>query len=213
MIAAASAASRVVDVGRIGLRPAADRRSRFVGPGSEAKFDRRHSCHLLFAQALIAVHTAHHRVDRRHRRDRVGDHAALAHRRHRLKIGERRVAVVHAVGSRATVGHHVHAELAARRLDRDVHLPGRHPDALGDQFEVVDQGFHRAAHDLGDVFLRVAKTVGPEFEVGRPSQLLVGEHHRSWLEPVDALLDDLERLPHLPHPDHVAAVRITLVGR
>ena len=44
----------------------------------------------------------------------VGDHAALTHRRHRLQVRERRIAVVHPVGPGAAVGHHVHAELAPR---------------------------------------------------------------------------------------------------
>ena len=59
---------------------------------------------------------------------------------------------MHTVGSCAAVGDHVHAEFAARRLDRDVHLTGRHSNALGDDLEVVDQSLHRVAHDLGDVF-------------------------------------------------------------
>ena len=71
------------------------------GPGSSGRGPSRSStrvtCAISSSRKRSSVHSAHHRVDRRHRRDRVGDHAALAHRRHRLQIGERRVAVVHAV--------------------------------------------------------------------------------------------------------------------
>ena len=86
----------------------------------------------------------------------------------------------------------MHAELAAWRLDGGVHLPGRHPDALGDEFEVVDQTLHRGAHDLGDVFRGVAQAVGPKFQVGRPSQFLVRDHHRAGLESLQALAGDLQ---------------------
>ena len=41
------------------------------------------------------------------------------------------------------VGDEVAADLAARRLDRDVRLARRHLEALGEQLEVVDQRFHR----------------------------------------------------------------------
>ncbi len=95
-----------------------------------------------------------------------------------LQVRERRVAVVHAIGPGAAVADHVHSQLAARRLHGDVHLAGGNPDALGDQLEVVDQGLHRTAHDLGDVLGGVAESVGPELEVGGPRQLLVGDHHR-----------------------------------
>ncbi|CFR85093.1 Uncharacterised protein [Mycobacterium tuberculosis] len=58
---------------------------------------------------------------------------------------------MHPVGAGATVADHVYAELTTGGLHRDVDLARRHPDALGDQFEVVDQRFHRGAHDFGDV--------------------------------------------------------------
>src|ERR1044072_992736 len=68
----------------------------------------------------------------------------------------------------AAVGHQVRAELAARRLDRGVDLPGRHLEALGDQLEVVDQGLHRLAHDLLDVLERVAHAVAADGQLRGP---------------------------------------------
>ena len=61
-------------------------------------------------------------------------------------------------GLRRAVGDEVAAELAARALDRHVDLAGRHPEALGDELEVVDQRLHRGVqlvprrqHDLAVV--------------------------------------------------------------
>src|SRR6185312_15850756 len=116
---------------------------------------------------------------------------------------------MHPVGPGAAVADHVHAELPARRLDRHVHLAGRNPDALGDQFEVVDQGLHRAAHDLGDVLWRVAHAVGAHLQVGRPGDLAVLDHGRARPQLVQALLDDLDRLPHFFDANDVAPVGIT----
>ena len=105
-------------------------------------------------------------------------------------------------GPGAAVADDVRAELAARRLDRGVDLPGRHPEALGDQLEVVDQRLHRGVHDLLDVLERVAHAVRAERELRRPGDLRVVDHHRAGLEPVEHLLDDLERLAHLGDLDH-----------
>ncbi|SKV81114.1 Uncharacterised protein [Mycobacteroides abscessus subsp. massiliense] len=58
---------------------------------------------------------------------------------------------MHTVGPGSTITDHMDPELAARRLDGDVHLPGRHADPLGHQLEVMDESFHRRTHDLGDV--------------------------------------------------------------
>src|SRR6201996_3570596 len=77
--------------------------------------------------------SSHDGIDAGDRRDHVGDHAALAHCGHSLQVGERRIPVVHPVRPGAAVADHVHTQLAARRLDGDVDLPGRYPDALGDQ--------------------------------------------------------------------------------
>ena len=43
-----------------------------------------------------SVHASHHQVDTGDRGDHVGDHAALAHRGHRLQIRERRITEMHA---------------------------------------------------------------------------------------------------------------------
>ena len=112
-----------------------------------------------------------------HRGDHVGDHAALAHRGDRLQIRERRIPVVHPIGAGAAVADHVHAELAARRFDGDVDLARRNPDAFGDQFEVVDQRLHRAAHDLRDV-LRASCPCRPGPPSGRPARRSCGP--RPW---------------------------------
>src|SRR6516225_1325556 len=141
-----------------------------------------------------SVDASHDGVDGGDGGDGVGDHAAFAGGRDGLQVGEGGVAVVHPVGSGAAVGDHVHAEFAAGRFDGEVDLSGRHADAFGDQFEVVDQPFHGVAHDLGDVFGGVAQPVGAQFQVGGPGQLLVGQHHRArcGLQSVDALADDLQ---------------------
>ena len=73
---------------------------------------------------------------------------------------------------------------------------------------MVDQPLHRGAHDLGDVFRRVAQAVRAEFQIRRPGQLLVGDHHRTRLQSLQALFDDLQRLLHLADPDQVAAVAV-----
>jgi hypothetical protein len=105
----------------------------------------------------------------------------------------------------------VHAEFATRRLHRGVDLAGRNPDSFGDQLEVVDQCFHRGAHDLRDVLLRIAQAVGTDLQVGGPGDLAVLDHDRARLQLLQALLDDLERLSHLFDANDVAPVRITAV--
>ena len=55
---------------------------------------------------------------------------------------------------------------------------------------------------------------GPEGQLGRPGDLLVGHHGRPRLEAVEALLDDLQRLAHLLDADQVAGVVVAVrVGR
>ena len=95
------------------------------------------------------------------------------------RLLKRRVAEVRAVGARAAVGDQVHAQLAARVLDRLEHLAGRDPEALGHQLEVVDQRLHRGAHDLADVVERVAHAVGADGQLRGPGDLLVLDHHRA----------------------------------
>ena len=92
----------------------------------------------------------------------------------------------------------VHAELALGRLHRRVRLAGRDPEALGDQLEVVDQGLHGGAHDLLDVVEGVADAVRAERELRGPGDLLVVDHDRARLQPVQALLDDPQRLRASP---------------
>ncbi|CAM5605701.1 hypothetical protein SVIOM74S_05845 [Streptomyces violarus] len=53
---------------------------------------------------------------------------------------------------------------------------------------------------------------GPERQLGGPGDLLVGDHDRAGLEPVQALLDDPQRLAHLLQADQEAAVGVAAVG-
>src|SRR3954454_5118699 len=170
-------------------------------------------CSWMSSQATSsAIHSPHDGVDRGDRGDDVGDHAALAHRGRGLQVDETGVAHVDAPGPGAAVADHVVAELAAGRLDRHVDLPGRHPETLGDQLEVVDQGLHGLAHDVLDVLEGVAHAVGAEVELGGPGDLAVLDHDRSGLEPVEPLLDELERLADLGHAHQVAAPGVAGVG-
>ena len=52
----------------------------------------------------------------------------------------------------------------------------------------------------------------PSDELRRPGDLLVLDHDRARLEPVQRLLDDLQRLVHLGHADQVAAPGVAGVG-
>ena len=118
-------------------------------------------------------------------------------------------------GPRPAVRHQVDAELAARVLDGLEHLTGRHPEALRDQLEVVDQGLHRGAHDLPDVVQRVAHAVRADRHLRRPGHLLVRDHdgtRAQLLQAVERLLHDPHRLVALLDPDHEAAPRIGSVG-
>ena len=90
------------------------------------------------------------------------------------------------------IGDQVVAELAARRLHRDVDLAGGHRKPLGDQLEVVDQRLHGLSHDLADVLQRVAHPVGAAGQLGRPCDLGVRHHHRAGLQLVQALRHDPE---------------------
>ena len=67
-----------------------------------------------------------------------------------------------AVRPDATVRNKVAAELAAGSLNGLVHLASRHPEALGDNLEVMDESFHRLAHDMANVLIRIALTVGAQ---------------------------------------------------
>ena len=118
-----------------------------------------------------------------------------------LKLGSRKCARYGRVPPSETS---VAAELALGRLDRRVGLARRHPEALGDQLEVVDQRLHRGAHDLADVVEAVAQAVAADGQLRRPGDLLVLDHDRlalGALQPVERLLDDLQRLVHLVDAD------------
>jgi DNA-binding SARP family transcriptional activator/tetratricopeptide (TPR) repeat protein/Mrp family chromosome partitioning ATPase len=108
------------------------------------------------------IDTADARIDARDRGDHVRDHAAFAHCWYRLQMTERRIAEVNAVGPGSALADHVSAELTARRLNRHVRLAGRNPESLGHKLEVVDERFHRLAHDVRDVVGGGADAVGSE---------------------------------------------------
>ncbi|KPC73206.1 hypothetical protein ADL26_13725, partial [Thermoactinomyces vulgaris] len=133
------------------------------------------------------------RVERGPARDDVREQAAFGERGDRLQVDEGGLSHVDAERPRAAVGDGVDAEFAAWGLDGGVHLPGRDPEALGDELEVVDQRLHRLAHDVPDVVEAVAHAVGAEGKLGGPGDLLVGHHDRARPQPVQALLDDPQR--------------------
>src|SRR5579863_8065606 len=72
----------------------------------------------------------------------VGDQFAAHHVRQRTQIAEGWRAHLAAIRPRAAVAHQVEAKLAARRLDRLVHLPLGDAHALGDELEVMDERLH-----------------------------------------------------------------------
>ena len=98
-------------------------------------------------------------------------------------------------GFAGAVGHEVAADLAARRLDRDVGLARRHAEALGEQLEVVDQRLHR----LVDAGARRRRDLAVLHAV-------VAERH-----PLDALAHDLHRLEDLVEPDPVAVEHVAVL--
>src|SRR5204862_6384886 len=87
-------------------------------------------------------------------------------------------------------GHDEAGGLTARRLDRRVHLAGRHTEALGDQLEVVNQRLH----------------AGGQLVAGRQGDLAVVGYVGALGQAVERLLDDPERLAHLLHAHAVAVV-------
>ena len=139
-----------------------------------------------------AVDASQDRVEHRQVLDQVGDVAAHAHVAKRLEVDERGVADVDSGGLRRAIRDHEAAQLSARPLDRVVGLARRHPEALGDQLEVVDQGLHR----------------GGELVARRQHHLAIVGDPRALGEPVERLLDDPHRLAHLLHPDAVAVVAV-----
>src|SRR5690606_18283421 len=131
----------------------------------------------------------------------------------RLEVDEGRFSHVDAEGPGAAVGYGVDAEFPAGGFDGRVDLPGGDAEAFGDQFEVVDEGFHGLAHDVPDVVETVAHAVGAEGELGRPGDLLVLDHDRAGLEFRQALLDDLEALADLLEAEEVAGPGVGAVVR
>src|SRR6185436_18749314 len=147
--------------------------------------------------APSAVNLTHQRVQRADDRDQVGDVRALHGRRRRREGGERGGAEFHPPRPGPSVGDDVAAELAPRRLDGDVDLALGNAIALRDDLEMVDYGLHRGVqllarrqHDLA-----VVRDPGLAFQA---------------LEAIEALLDDLDRRPHLLDPDAVAVVRVSV---
>src|SRR5699024_6490709 len=102
-----------------------------------------------------SVYASHDRVDTGERDHHIGDHAAFGHHRSSLQVHKGRIAEVRAVRSRAAIGDDMTCDLAARRLDGHIRLPGGHPESLGDDLEMVNKGFHGLAHNVFDVLGRV----------------------------------------------------------
>src|SRR6266567_7436935 len=100
----------------------------------------------------------------------------------------------------AAVGDEIDPELALRRLDRGVDLAGRDVEALSVQFEMMDQGFHRALH----------------LAAPRRHDLVVRIHHgplplrRAQL--LQTLFHDPHRLAHFFHADAVTVVAVAVLA-
>ncbi len=97
----------------------------------------------------------------------------------RGQVGEAGRPEVHAERLVGAIGHQVTAELALGRLDRGIGLAGRHAEAFGKQFEMVNQRFHVILH----------------FLAGRRDDLEILQHHVAGVlpQPVHALQDDPAR--------------------
>src|SRR5581483_11256155 len=142
------------------------------------------------------VHLAHHWVDAGDDRDGVGHQRAGDHRLHRLQVVEGRTTDVQTHRLPGPVRHEVAADLTSRRLDRDVRLPGRHAETLGEELEVVDQCFHRLVDALA--WRRCDLAV---------LHAIVARWHA-----LDALPHDLDRLDDLVEPDQVPVVAVAVLG-
>ena len=115
-----------------------------------------------------------------------------------LQVVHRRRTRAHAPRAVVAVRNDVVAELAARTLDRLVHVAGRNAEALADDLEVVDQRFHRERDRL----------------FRRRRDLRVVDHHRARrVEPLAHLPDDAHRLVHLVEPHQEARVGIAFGAR
>src|SRR5262249_50894238 len=103
---------------------------------------------------------------------------------------EARIAHVDARRLRRAVRADKAAQLAADSLDRVVDLAWRHPEALGDELEVVDQRLHARR----------------ELVSRRQCDFAIRSDVRAIAKAVKRLLDDLHRLVELGVPDPVAVV-------
>ena len=122
-----------------------------------------------------------------HDDDGVGQEAAAHHQRQALQVHEARPPDVHPVGLGPAVGHQVAAELAAGGLDGHVDLALGHPEALGEDLEVVDQRLHRLV----------------DAAAGRRRDLLVLDAVVAGRHLLDDLADDPDRLADLVEADRV----------
>src|ERR671927_1622655 len=114
-------------------RPRVERSAQAPVPAEPARPDAE------IASDVSAIHLPHDGVERADDRDQVGDERVAHAGRGRLQRDERRRAELDAPRLRPAVGDDVAAELAARRLDRDVDLAFRHAVPFGHDLEVVDE--------------------------------------------------------------------------
>src|SRR6516225_5440786 len=104
------------------------------------------------------------------------------------------------VGLVAAVRDEIDAELALGCFHRGIDLAGRHVDAFGVEFEVVDQRFHRALH----------------LAASWREDLVVLDRHRPLAlrrpQLLDALPHDAHGLTHLFHADAVPVVAVAVLA-
>src|SRR5262249_51658865 len=141
----------------------------------------------------LSVDVSKNDVDGADGGDDVGDQASFAHFGKSLQVRERGGTHVYAIRFSRTVADHVITHLTARRFHRLVHLAGRNSEALGDDLEVIDQGFHLRLHFLA---------VGQD-DFGR------GRFDRAFGHAVKRLLHDSDGLAQLLHATHVSVEDIT----
>src|SRR6056297_50315 len=144
--------------------------------------------------ATSPVDTSEHRVDATDDRHRIGNQSAAHHVRQALDVDETRLAHVQPVGVRRAVADDVAADLATRSLDAHVRLALGHLEALGEDLEVVDQGFHRLVD-------------------ARPTwrgDLLVLDAVVAFRHVIEDLAHDLHRLADLGEADRVPIEGVTV---
>src|ERR1039457_28316 len=152
------------------------------------------------APARSPVDLTEHDIERAENGRHVRQQMTPADEIHRLqmrKTGRANLAFVRLV---AAIGDQIDAELALRRLDRDIDLASRDVEALGVEFEMVDQSLHRPLH------------LAP----ARREDLVVLHGYRPL--PVgctqlgDALFHDTHGLAHFLHADAVAIVAVAVLA-